>query len=77
MLVTVNNTKLSQFNFPKIDNLEIVGLDETESKKLYENIKSIKKKKMNKKHYFNYARLTFMKKNIDSLNDDESTFVCF
>ena len=27
---------------------------------------------MNKQHYFDYARLTFMKKNIDSLNDDES-----
>lgn len=27
---------------------------------------------MTKQHYFNYARLTFIKENIDSLNDDES-----
>ena len=64
MLVTVNNTKLSQFNFPKIDNLEIVGLDETESKKLYENIKSIKKKNIFSLNEIKISNIVYSNKTI-------------
>ena len=43
ILVTANNTKLSKFNFPKVDNFEIFGVSELENKKIQKSLKEIKK----------------------------------
>ena len=44
ILASLNNVKLSKFSIPKINNLEIFGLENDENEKIYKDIEYIKNK---------------------------------
>ena len=45
-LATINNKKFSNLNFPKITDIEILGLDDNEITQVYSDIKYLKNKNL-------------------------------